>query len=151
MIKIKEENTSTVYKWQALDGTIFNDENECKKYEQSARGVILARVKRLVVGEKHDAWSFMGGCDDHEVEFYKVHTQADADAMLQWIFYLQNYLIEEQYETLRNKIITTIEEALKNKDYIIMGLNYDGDYYFINSRQNVLNNLLSIDKNEKSE
>ena len=52
---------------------------------------------------------------------------------------------------LRNKKIRIIEKALQDKDVVLFGINCDGDYYFINSRQNIINNLRDLDKKEEKD
>jgi hypothetical protein len=44
-----------------------------------------------------------------------------------------------------------MDYAYKQKDALIFGITCEGDYYFINSRQNIVNNLLNLDKKEENE
>ena len=56
---IKKEIVDDVTLYEAADGTQFRDKAECLKYEQSAAGVLMARVKEFTIAE----------CDDSEL-FY---------------------------------------------------------------------------------
>lgn len=46
-----KKTVETVVAYEAFDGTTFTDKEECSKYENSAFGVVLARIKKLVVIE----------------------------------------------------------------------------------------------------
>lgn len=51
MKEIKVSKTiEEVTGYEAMDGTLFKTEEECKKYEESAEGVITAQFRQLVVG-----------------------------------------------------------------------------------------------------
>ena len=54
MKEIKKERTTTqtYYEYEALDGTIFNDKEECQKYDESALGLLNYKVSLLKVGKK---------------------------------------------------------------------------------------------------
>ena len=43
MIELHKEKTVNYTVYQAIDGTIFNDKEECRKYEKSALAVLLSR------------------------------------------------------------------------------------------------------------
>lgn len=38
------------YAWEANDGTVFYDKNECAQYEKTARCAIISRLRELFVG-----------------------------------------------------------------------------------------------------
>ena len=65
VIKKKRETEYSVY--QATDGTEFNDIAECEKYENSARGVLLAELKDCEInrGTEYDLLST--GSSDWEI------------------------------------------------------------------------------------
>ena len=51
MEEILKEKTVAYTMWQAEDGTQFSDSAECKKYEESAWGILFARLKKCVLNE----------------------------------------------------------------------------------------------------
>ena len=65
VIQKKKETEYSVY--QATDGTEFNDCDECEKYENSARGVLLAELKECEInrGTEYDLLST--GSSDWEI------------------------------------------------------------------------------------
>ena len=71
MKEITKERVQKYTVYEALDGTEFNDKAECEKYDESAKGVLMARIAKLIVG-KGDAWDIMGGYEDHDVVGFKM-------------------------------------------------------------------------------
>ena len=137
----------TVY--EAFDGQEFTDKNECMKYEQSALGVARGKCQRLIVSEGNDAWSLMGGCDDHEVVAIKLNDSTDTDAFLQWLYLEHSWYLTDNHKERKAEVEAIVHIAFDRKDVILLGKNCDGDYYFINSRQNIINNLMNLDKKEE--
>ena len=49
MKQVEIENITKVTKYEAIDGTLFSSKEECVKYEETAKCVLLGKYKRLVV------------------------------------------------------------------------------------------------------
>ena len=142
----------TVY--QAADGEEFHNAEECRKYEESALGVLRSKVVKLIVYDtrkisSESAWTIMGGDDDHNIVAIKMNTAADLDLVKQWFLLECPWYTTEGREELKASRFEIIENAYNNGDVIIFGMNCDGDYYFINSRQNIIDNLMALDKKEE--
>lgn len=148
--EIKREVVETHTMYEATDGTRFENQEECKKYEEGALGMLRARVKPLMSAPK-DAWATMGGYDDHQVVTVRIESEADYSLVLQWFFTECPWYLKENdvHKEQKQKIVDTFDKALINKDVLIFGRNCDDDYYFINSRQNIINNINNLDKEEK--
>lgn len=148
MKEIKEEiqKTSVYTYYEATDGTVFPNKEECEKYEKSALGVLSTKVSKLKVGDKYDAWDMMGGIDDHFVVAFKLNNKADADTLLQFLYLVNPWLLEEHRKERKKEIEETVNIAAQRKDVILFGINCDNEYYFINSRQNIIDNLNNLDK-----
>lgn len=148
MKEIQEEIKSYVTMYQASDGTKFHDEEECKKYELSAKGAVRDKLSKLIVsdtrGTTYDAWSIFAGCDDHEVIAVKMDFEKDFDTVLQFI-----HLEFSWYNTENKEVFQIIEKAFKEKDVVLFGITSDGDYYFINSRNNLIANINNFCNNEQ--
>lgn len=138
-IKIQEINPIT--KYQAIDGEVFDDKEQCLIYEKSAKCLILGRVFKCKVGEPQDAWCLMGGLDDNVVQAYKFESEKEADYFIQWVFSFSTWWQEDR----RQKFIDDIYTALKNKDVALVGFNCDNEPYYINTRQNIIDNLKNLD------
>lgn len=144
MKKLEKDLITKYTVFQAVDGTEFSQKEECEKYEKSALGVLRGKIKKFVVCELKDAWTFMGGYDDHQVIAIKPQIEADVDTILQW-YYLEHPDILKNYrESEKENFEEVITEAWKNDDVILFGINCEKEYYFINSRQNIINNLNSL-------
>lgn len=144
MKEITKELTTKYTVYQAVDGTEFSQKEECVKYEKSALGVLRGKIKKLTICEPQDAWMLMGGYDDHQVIAVKPQTETDVDTILQWYYLEHPYILEDYRETERKRLEDVIMEAWKNDDVVLFGINCEKEYYFINSRQNIINNLTSL-------
>ena len=142
--EIKREVTDIHTYYEALDGTRFTSEEECKKYEDTALCVAKAKISKLIVTEKLNAWEAMGGYEDNDVIGVKVPTKEDADAIKQWLILSWSYLREESYNKLREDRFNKIDSAVG--DLLLMGVNGDDEWYIINSRKNIIDNLTNLDK-----
>lgn len=138
----------TVYK--ALDGTEFDDKAECEKYEKSAKGVLMARIAKLIVG-KGNAWTIMGGYEDHDIVGFKMLNAIDLEALKQFLLLECPWYNREDNTEDKEKIFDIMEKAYDNDDIILFGINCDGDYYWINSRQNIIDNLTNLGKTSDSQ
>ena len=139
----------TVY--QTTDGTEFNSLEECKKYEESALGVIRSKIAKLIVYDTRkisgeDAWSIMGGCDDHDIVAVKMSTATDLDLVKQWLLLECPWYANEGNEKPKTLRFEIFEDAYNNGDVLIFGMNCDNEGYFINSRQNIIDKLSSFDQ-----
>lgn len=153
MKEITKERTYTekytVY--ESFDGQEFPDKNECEKYENSALGVARGKVQSLIVSKGNDAWSLMGGCDDHEVVAVKFGDYRYMDDFLQWLYLECPWYLNNSHKERKAEVEAIVLNAYIEKDVILLGRNWDGDYYFINSRQNIINNLMALDKKEEKD
>lgn len=151
MKQIKEEVVrqvkDTVIQYQATDGTLFSDSEECLKYENSAKGVLRGRVARLFVGERVNEWDCIGGCDDHDIVGVSIPEESDIATILQF-YYLENpYLLEDRQKERREVLADTFRKAYEEGDVLLFGVNNcDDEYYFINTRDTIIKNLKKFEK-----
>ena len=133
--EIVTKSTKTVY--VANDGTEFENAEECKKYEKSARGVLYAKyAPKLVKTSDEESLFGMGNCDN-DVEIVRVETQEDADLILQ-ILLLENswYDTDER----REEAIAQINSAIG--DFLLVGRGYDhGGFLLYGSRKSFIENF----------
>jgi hypothetical protein len=146
---IKERTKVEEYKvYQAIDGTEFMDCEECRKYEDSALGVVRGNITKLIAGRADNAWDLMGGNDDNSVVAIKMNCDADVDLVKQLFLLEHPYYNSDERKEAKQKKFDIIDNAYNSNDVVLFGINYDGDYYFINSRQNIIDNLINLDKKE---
>lgn len=149
--EIKREVIDTHIHYEATDGTVFQSAQECKEYEKSAKGVIRTKASKLIVGKEHDAWSLMGGYDDHTVVAFKPQAEKDVDTLMHLMLFENPYLNDDGRKELCEERHDIIYTAYKNNDVVLFGLNCDNEYYFINSRQGIIGNLMALDRKEEKD
>lgn len=146
--KVREvKETITLY--ESPDGTRFTTIEECKKYEESALGMMRAKVKHLM-SEKKDAWDTMGGMDDHLVVAVHMEDEADVDTVIQWLFLECPWYLQDYNEKKKEEVLKIIDTAFIEKDALIFGINCEEEYYFINSRENIISNLNKLTKEDNA-
>ena len=135
--------------YQAIDGTEFNTPEECRLYEGSAKSVLRGKLKALTVNDEYSGWDLMGGDDDHTIIAVKVPAEEDIDIVLQ-NYYIDNpWIFQDSREEFRSKFILAVNQAYREQDVILFGLNCDDELYFIDTRHNIVNRLNNLDKKEE--
>lgn len=138
-IVVKEDRTI----YEAIDGTKFSDKSECGIYEESAKCVIQSRFKRLIIGE-YNGWELMGGYEEHVVYALSLKTERDVEIALQR-FYLDNtHLYSGNNEELRKKIEDKFYSALETNSPMLVGVNYEGELYALDTVKHYIDNLSAI-------
>ena len=149
MKEIKIEKKSYDIKWEAIDGTQFYSEEECKKYEESAVMVLWARFLKLVIAKDNEYNLFKAGCEDNEVYVVKMHNEDDMSVVMQ-LYLLDNpWLLNVQNgEELKNRNFSLINKAYRDNDILFVGRNCEDCIYIIDSRQSLFERLENLDKKE---
>ena len=140
---IKEvKNTYTVY--QAIDGTEFNSIEECKKYEDTAKCLLLTKYKPLVKKTVSEIDVFNTGSDEYMVDILQcLRDEADIDILIQLhrLYNSSRKINDDFYNNLRSKL----EKCFEDKDIILIGRgteydNYD-NFYVLTTLQEISNNI----------
>lgn len=133
MKEITKEKKSTYTVYQATDGTEFNSKEECQKYEDTAKCVLLTKYKPLVKRTDSEYNIFNTGSDEYIIDILRpLSTESDIDIIIQ-LCRLHNgngKIKDDYYDNIKNRL----EECLKLKDTILIGrgTEYDGyDNFFI--------------------
>jgi hypothetical protein len=90
--EIKREVVDTHIHYEAIDGTVFNDKEECQKYENSAIGVLLGKTVAFTVAHDGDGTS-VNPFNDNDDNNYKVllpQSQEDIDVLNQLHLFPRN-------------------------------------------------------------
>lgn len=156
MKKIQKERKSCYDVFVAVDGTEFLTEEECKKYEESAYGVLMARYKKLIVKSGTEYDLVPSGSEDNSCEVVKVETQADADTVLQLYLLINPHIAKAESDfcmNWRERAEKLCSRALAENDYLIMchGYEYNDNFWFIGTRNSVkegIDAFCSVEKNE---
>ena len=140
---VKEvKNTYTVY--QAIDGTEFNSIEECKKYEDTAKCLLLTKYKPLVKKTVSEYDVFNTGSDEYMVDILQcLRDEADIDILIQLhrLYNSSRKINDDFYNNLRSKL----EKCFEDKDIILIGRgteydNYD-NFYVLTTLQEISNNI----------
>lgn len=147
---MKEIEVETIVKekqYQAVDGTIFSDKDECRRYEESARGVLEGRFSSLIVN-KQNSWELNKGYDDHDVYGVKIESSEDMATVLQLYYIDHPYILRKDgaYKEYQERYENLVEQAYRTKDILLMGRNCDGELYFMDTCQNMINSLKAFRK-----
>lgn len=139
MKQIEKTRTITEIKYQAIDGTEFDDKNECIKYDNTALAVMMARYKSLVITSMTE-WDLFGvGCDDNTCNIVKLTKDSDI-SIIMWLLAYHNNYSDEKLQELEIKIINTIE----SNDVLIINRGYSSDDFWIcNTALGIINRITS--------
>lgn len=144
MKEIQEEiiKKSYVTKYEAIDGTIFEDREECKKYDNSARAVLLSKYQPLVLGRYTEEDLFNIGSCEYSMDVVKITNESHVELILQLIILFNPHLKDEEID--KNREI--LSKVCYNNDIIFIGRgcdydNYDG-FWIFNSLTGFLNDVL---------
>lgn len=107
--------------YEASDGTTFKDKAECKKYEESAKCVLLTKYQPLVVRESNPDELFRHGNDDDILDVIKITKEEDVNTVMQLYFY---YNTSKYSEERAPKIKDLLARALTENDLVIIYRGY---------------------------
>ncbi len=133
MKEVIKEKKSTYTVYQAIDGTEFNSKEECQKYEDTAKCLLLTKYKPLIKRTDSEYNIFNTGSDEYMVDIlYPLATESDINTLIQLCRLYGNYkkYSDDYYSNIRSRL----EECLKTKDTILIGrgTEYDGlDSFFV--------------------
>lgn len=128
MKEIKTTRTiEEVTGYEAFDGTRFSSEVECRKYEDSAEGVIKARAEQYLIGETSIYGLLDEGSDECGVDIYNIPDKEAATIIAQYI-----NIVTGDTNTCVDKYI--------GKELVIFW-NYDRDYAWFNTLDGIIKNI----------
>ena len=148
MKEVTKEHKTTYTVYQAVDGTEFNAKEDCEQYENTARGVLRGKLKSLIVNDIWNGWDLMGGNEDNQIVAVKVPDENSIDIVLQNYYLDQPWILGESNICRRENFVKAVHQAYKEQDVVLFGINCDGDLYLIDTRNNIINRLNTLDKGE---
>ena len=158
MKEIKKEETRTYYEYEAMDGTVFSDKEECHKYEKTAECAIMTKYKSLVLNSGHTEYYFFGvGNEDDYVDLVKVKNSDDIDTVMQAWLVINKFYQEDEYKDRRNSTYEMLKKAMEDDDIIFINHGYENDGFWLIGTQHgmiermtSLNNLIKNNTNEQN-
>lgn len=144
MKEIKEEIIKKEYKitYEAIDGVLFDSQYECDQYEKSAKMVLYAKYKPLVLATLTEDELYGVGSENHTIDTVKLKKESDIDTILQlYSLYKGNKYSEEEMANTREKV----KSYFTNSDIIFIerGCSYDDydSFYIIGSLSSIIANI----------
>lgn len=148
MKEIKKEIQKVEYvtKYEANDGTIFNDANECRKYEESAEAVLLSNFRQLQVKFVNEYEMFGVGSEEYFLSIVKLKDKEDVDLVMQL------YCLFNKHNAKNDAVLQEMREkcwkAINTYDYLLVGrgCEYDGydSFWVIDTLTDKLNKILKV-------
>ena len=118
--------------YEALDGTYFDTQEECENYDKSAKCVITAKFKELVLKETNAYYMFPGGNEDNAAYLVKPETDHDIDTVRQF-----EAMIGLKYNS---DYTPTVTKDMKGKVLVVI-TGYDNDWIDIRSIDRILEDI----------
>lgn len=144
MKPIEIEKVTKVTHYEAIDGTTFTTEEECQKYEDTAKCVLLTKYKPLVKRTASEYDIFNTGSDEYMIDILQyLSSESDIDILIQLhrLYCSNKNLNDDFYNKMRSKL----EKCLKNRDIVLIGrgTEYDGcdNFYILTTLQVITDNI----------
>ena len=144
MKPIEIEKVTKVTHYEAIDGTTFTTEEECVKYEDTAKCVLLTKYKPLVKRTASECDIFNTGSDEYMIDILQyLSSESDIDILIQLhrLYCSGRKLNDDFYNKMRSKL----EKCLKNRDIVLIGrgTEYDGydNFYILTTLQDITDNI----------
>lgn len=151
MKEIKKERIVTTYDiyYQAVDGTEFTNPDECRKYEESAKGVLKAKLKEIILYSMRESNLFYTGSEEYTIHGVKIKVKKHADLVLQ-LYLLDNAWIlkDEAHSKYIDRAKQLIQNALDNDEILLLGESCEGDFSILDTVKNVVDRLYNGIKQE---
>ena len=144
MKPIEIEKVTKVTRYEAIDGTTFATEEECVKYEDTAKCVLLTKYKPLVKRTASECDIFNTGSDEYMIDILQyLSSESDIDILIQLhkLYCSSRKFNDDFYDKMRSKL----EKCLKNRDIVLIGrgTEYDGydNFYILTTLQDITDNI----------
>lgn len=144
MKKVQKEIKKHITVYEAVDGTEFNSEEECKKYEESAKCVLMTRYNKLVVKtcSEYDVFNYIGS-EDEVVDIVKINSLSDIDTILKLI--ALHYPGPAEHTEWMQKREDRLADAYNSNSLVVIGRGYENDGFYLSFTFNeVVKNITKI-------
>lgn len=121
MREIKQSNTNTVIKYKALDGTIFNDKEECVKYENTLACYLKTRYMSLVQRTMTEGELTTFGSDDYYIDLVLLKSEEDVKNIMLYILYNHSYIQNPGHESKLKDCYHKCNTAYYNQETLLVG------------------------------
>lgn len=122
----------------AEDGQVFYNEEECKKYEESALFAVSSKLKKLNKKFVGIYELIENGCEEDELEIFDVQSEEDLDNLRRYL-YLKAMKHGASDKTIKECF--TSADGVTRKDFVFDGVtvghevlvfwSYDSDWFWV--------------------
>lgn len=121
----------------AEDGTVFYNEEECKKYEESALFVVSNKLKRLTT-----EWTSMyqlneASNDECELEIFDVQTEEDLENLKRYLYLkaikngASEKYIKDCFTSIDGKRKDYVFDSVTTGHEVLIFWSYDNDWFWV--------------------
>lgn len=133
-MKIISKERTRVEKYNvyvANDGTEFMNEDECRKYDESAKGALNARLRKIMVKETSEEELFEFGSCDKTIEIYRPTCAEDKNTIIQMCYLTNPHLERAEYRHHIERTEGFIDRAINESDYLLVDRGYEYDGFWV--------------------
>ena len=142
MKEISVEKTLTVRKYEAVDGTLFDDKDECQRYENTARCVLLSKYNKLIIKSATEYDLFEMGSEETVIDLIKIKHKSDIPTIVQLVILDNQHLIKDQDRI--DRMYEQLESASIAGETFMISRGYQDDYFWpLGSVENKIQQILS--------
>ena len=147
MKEVQKEIKQYITVYEAIDGTEFKSKEECKKYEESAKCVLIAKYNKLVVRSCTESDIFGDiGSEDETINIVKINNASDIDIILKLIA-LHAPSVARNPEWLQKRV-NRLTDACNSNSLVIIGRGYEGDCFYLSTTFNEIIKTITKINNE---
>lgn len=117
--------------YQAIDGTKFTSKDECIKYDNTARAVIMSEYNELIISRTNEYELLGMGNSDTSIDVVSVKTYEDAQVVKKALIYNNDWLTEEVSKDRLTRVYNLIREAEIKQIPLIVDRGYENDNFWI--------------------
>ena len=121
----------------AEDGTVFYNEEECKKYEDSALFAVSHKLKRLTT-EWTSAYALNEDCSDEcELEIFDIQTEEDLSNLKRYLYLkaikngASDKCIKEAFTSVDGKRKDYVFDSVTIGHEVLIFWAYDNDWFWV--------------------
>lgn len=145
MKQIEVEKVIKEIKYEAIDGTIFNNKAECEKYDNTAEAILRQRYQPLVLKTISEWNLFKCGSEECYYDLVIVNNVNDVENILKLTLLRHSYLTTESNKLA--EIEKLCMQAMHEGDIILISRGYENDSFWVsdtwNNRFNHISNEIS--------
>jgi hypothetical protein len=147
MKQIEVEKVIKEIKYEAIDGTIFNNKTECEKYDNIARAILHHKYQPFVLKTISEWDLFKCGSDEYYYDLVMVNNVNDVENILKLILFHHSYLTTESNKNKLAEIEKLCMQAMNEGNIILVSKGCENDSFWVsdtwNNRFNHISNEIS--------